>query len=76
MGSLHFEIIIALPDLEPATLRERIDERCPGLVEWQIGGPFRGAHEPGGPHPDADVTYIDFGGTEVQVSTASLTSNG
>jgi len=63
----HIELIVPLDDLTEAELEVAIETDLPD-VDWQLGGRFRGAHEPGGPHPDLDVIEEDAGGLILRYS--------
>jgi len=67
---IHYEVIAPLPGPEPdafeLTAQEACDQAWP--EGWEIGGRFRGAHEPGGPHPDRDIEEFEAGGLPVRMT--------
>lgn len=57
----HAELILAAPSTDEPDLQAAI-EPAMQRVEWQVGGRYRGAHEPAGPFRDLDVVQEDLGG--------------
>lgn len=67
---VHYEVIAPLSDPDPvafeAAVRHACDEAWP--EGWEIGGRFRGIHEPDGPHPDRDIEEFEAGGLIVRIT--------
>lgn len=63
MGHYHHEVIVELDELEFPELEDKLERAFDPLVTWDLGGSFRGAHEPGGPFPKGDdLVTTEVGG--------------
>jgi hypothetical protein len=69
----HLELILELAELSPRAAVKALRESAAFEGNtWEIGGIFRGIHEPDGPHPDAGVSVREVGGIPF-THTAGLT---